>query len=106
MCSSEQILTFCRCELEAERVSGWSRLKRIPDTHVRRNLIFFNVLNPIEQESFLDCAAGTACMWIGYIFSLPKYDKHHQHPFFQRWRQGAIGYYGLESYGVPDLRMA
>jgi hypothetical protein len=104
MISNEQLISFFRAELEAEKNSGWSRLKRIPDTLVWRNLKFHDTLNLPDQESLLHCAARLACAWHCFIFGLPAHNQT-EHPFWERWRYAKLGSYGYEFESVPHLRL-
>ncbi len=109
MPSIEQLISFFRTELDSERDSNWSRLKRIPDTRVWRNLKLFDTLESSDRNSFLHCAAEWACAAYGFILDLPPHN-HTQNPFFNRWQHAISGY--LEGYfdkqfeSIPSLRTA
>src|SRR5271154_4636874 len=96
MILNEQLISFFRTELDTERNSGWSRLKRIPDTFVWRNLKFYDTLNLSDQESLLDCAAGLSCAWHGFVLGSIA-QKHTEHPFLERWRHAILGFLVMSS---------
>jgi hypothetical protein len=105
MISNEQPLSFFRSELEHERNSGWSRLKRIPDTLVWRNLKFYETLNASDRQTLLECAAGLASSYYSFVIGLPR-RKFVTHPLFlERWQNALLRFIGFEFESVPSLRL-
>jgi hypothetical protein len=103
MYTNDRLVQFFRAELDIERVSGWSRLKRIPDTRVMGNLRFYDFLNATDRDSFLNCLTEMASGRYGFVLGLSGCD-HTKHPIFERWRHALAQGIGNEFPSVPYLR--
>jgi len=106
MISNEELVSFFRSELEHERNLGWSRLKRIPDTLVWRNLKFYETLNASDRETLLDCAAELASSYYSFVVGLPVRKIVTNPLFLERWRNALLRFIGYEYESVPSLRLA
>jgi hypothetical protein len=80
----ERLLEFLRSEFRAEEMSGFARLNRIPDSHVKAKLKRYRSLNEAQQESFADCCAHWGYSCCSFVVDVPTLD-HTQHPYFQQW---------------------
>lgn len=76
-------------EVRAEAESGFSRLRRVPDSHVMRKLRFFNSLNAAGRDAFLDCCAYWSSVHYGFVAKIPTLSPTN-HPFFSRWSRGPM----------------
>lgn len=80
---------FFLSETKVEVESGFTRLKRIPSSHVINKLRFFAALNTEEQAAFLDCSAYWASVQYGFVVKMNRLDPA-THPFFLKWNQGPM----------------
>ena len=104
MVPSQKLLSFFRTELEVEERTGFSHLKRIPDSHVQANLACYASLSAEDKASFADMCAYWAHACYGFVIGVPQID-HTKHPFFDRWRHAHWGRPELDR-SVPILRTA
>jgi|SRR5579864_3655969 len=80
---------FFLSEIKLEVTSGFSRLKRIPSTHVMNKLRYFATLKADDQGVFLDCCAYWASVQYGFVVNLERLDPA-AHPFFLKWSRGPM----------------
>jgi len=74
-------------EVQSEVDSGFSRLVRIPDSHVMDKMRYFKSLAPDDKRAFLDCSAYWASAYYGFVVGMGRLSLT-DHPFFARWNQG------------------
>ena len=100
---NDRLVTFFESEIAAECVAEFPRLSVIPDTYVRRNIRFYKTLNETDQSAFVNCLALMAYATYGFVIGAPMVD-HTKHPFFARWSEACLSYWGDEFFGIPILR--
>jgi hypothetical protein len=99
--------SFFRGEFDSEANSGFARLSRVPDTHVRHFLDYYRSLNAHDQDSLADAASLWATLSFAPDAQLEYREMLGAHPAWKSWRyEMAMGrerdphYY----YSVPLLR--
>src|SRR5580765_2920671 len=65
MADTQALHKFLRGEFDAEARTGFARLRRVPDTHVRHFLDYYGSLNATDQEGLADASTlwGTLRLW-------------------------------------------
>lgn len=89
MSASAKLLDFFRREFQTEEESGFSRLSRVPDSHVMAKLAYYRSLSQADKSAFANCSAYWAHACYGFVIDAPKVD-HTQHPFFSQWATSTI----------------
>ena len=78
---------FFLSEIQAEVHSGFTRLARIPESHVVDKLHYYGLLGETDKRAFLDCSAYWASRYYGFVAKTPRQNPT-DHPFFMQWSQG------------------
>jgi hypothetical protein len=98
--ASGRLLDFFLREIEFEERSGFSRLGRVPDSHVAARLAYYRSLSDQDRQAFRDCSAHCAHACYSFVVNAPQID-HTRHPFFKMWSTRLP-----RKRSVPDLRVA
>jgi hypothetical protein len=98
-----RLLDFFLREIDAEEAAGFSRLSRIPDSHVAAQLAYYQSLGEVDRRAFRDCCAHWACMHYRFVVDAPATGQF-QHPFFDRWNPVRRGDLYAVRRSVPLLR--
>jgi hypothetical protein len=81
---SDSLLAFFRSEFMSDERSGFTRLKRVPDSGVEARLAWYQSLSAADKASFVDCVAHYAHSRYGFLIGAPEIDCR-KHPFFSQW---------------------
>jgi hypothetical protein len=103
----DDILEFIRREFTTEKESGFLRLKKVPDTNVKRFLDYFSTLVPQAQQALEEALPERAL----YVFFFPpdgenrtlRPDWNANAPF-QQFAQAMVWTAGPKYWGVRELK--
>ncbi len=96
---------FLRAEFEAEEKRNFSRLRRVPDTHVRHFLDYYTSLNSHDQDALADAATMWGTLRMTHV-DLAYEEALDAHPAWKLWRHEMTtgAFRDIHYYSVPSLR--
>src|SRR5258706_5714901 len=107
MADAQALHKFLRGEFDTEARSGFARLRRVPDTHVRHFLDYYRSLNATEQ----DALAEASTLWGTLRLFGRRPSGHHEtlktNLAWERWRHERVMGRGRDPhyyYSIPLLR--
>ena len=77
---------FLRGEFDTEEKSGFARLRRIPDTHVRHFLDYYTSLIPREQDALADASTLWGALTLMGNRASEHYGSIQTHSAWEKWR--------------------
>ena len=98
---------FLRGEFDAEARSGFARLRRIPDTHVRHFLDYYQSLSADDQDALADASTLWGTLRLAGRAASVYQDALKNHPAWERWNHELVLGCGRDPhyyFSVPSLR--
>lgn len=98
---------FLRGEFDAEARSGFTRLRRIPDTHVRHFLDYYRSLTAHNQDALADASTLWGTLRLAGPAASGHQDALKAHPAWEKWLHEMAMGCGRDPhfyYSVPLLR--
>lgn len=98
---------FFRGEFDAEACSAFARLRRIPDTHVRHFLDYYESLNATDQDALAEASTLRGALSLGGPRTLRHHEMLQKNPAWNEWRQELVMGGSRDPhhyYSVPLLR--
>jgi len=99
---------FLRAEFDLEAQGGFSRLKRVPDTHVRHFLDYYMSLNHHDQDALADASTLWGAMRLAPSVAKECQETLEAHQAWNSWRHEMTmgAFRDFRYYSVPSLRVS
>src|SRR6267142_2027738 len=107
MAEVQALHRFFRGEFDTEARSGFARLSRVPDTHVRHFLDYYRSLNAPAQNALADASTLWGALRLTGPAARSHQDALNTHPAWESWREEMIMGRGRDPHyysSVPLLR--
>ena len=107
MADVQALHKFLRGEFESEASSGFARLRRVPDTHVRHFLDYYQSLNAREQDALADASTLCGTLRLAGRAASGYQEALKTHPAWKSWGNEMLAGPGRDPrsyFSVPLLR--
>src|SRR5260221_14141354 len=96
MADAQALHKFLRGEFDAEARTGFARLGRVPDTHVRHFLDYYRSLNATEQNALAEASTLWGTLRLMGRRASGLHEALNTNPACERWRHEMVMGWGRD----------